>query len=149
MVLQQSVREQPIGAQSIGDLASACRNLVDQSERQAPGADRLIRANQTLGLEDLNGSGMLKNRQLARSIAAAGRRQLRTLLQARAGQYARQVVVIKRWLPSGQMGSTCGQHDGTKERSMPDWPCPNCAAMHERDSNAARNILAEVSPCAA
>jgi putative transposase len=112
-------------------------------------SSRLRGENQTVVQEHLNGSGMLKTRKLARSIAAAGRRQLRTLLEARAEQYDRQVVAIHRWLPTSQMGSTRRRHDGKTERSMRNWQCPSCAAMHERGSNAARTILAEASPWAA
>jgi transposase len=87
--------------------------------------------------------------EVGRSIAAAGRRQLRTLLEARAEQYDRQAVVSNRWLPGSQMGSPCGQHNGNKELSIQEWQCPSCAVVHDRDSNATHNILAEAFPCAA
>jgi putative transposase len=103
---------------------------------------RIIRENQTVVLEDLNVSGMLKNKKLARSIADAGWRQFRTLLEAKALQYDRQVVVINRWLPTSQVCSTCGHHDGKKELSIREWQCPSCGAVHDRDVNAAQNILA-------
>jgi putative transposase len=103
---------------------------------------RIIRENQTVVLEDLNVSGMLKNKKLARSIADAGWRQFRTLLEANAAQYNRQVVVINRWLPTSQVCSTCGHHDGKKGLSIREWQCPSCEAAHDRDINAALNILA-------
>jgi putative transposase len=103
---------------------------------------RIIRENQTVVLEDLNVSGMLKNKNLARSIADAGWRQFRTLLEAKAAQYGRQVVVINRWLPTSQVCSTCGHKDGKKELSIREWQCPSCGAVHDRDINAALNILA-------
>jgi putative transposase len=103
---------------------------------------RIIRENQTVVLEDLNVSGMLKNKNLARSIADAGWRQFRTLLEAKAAQYDRQVVVINRWLPTSQMCSICGHHDGKKELSIREWQCKSCGAVHDRDINAALNILA-------
>ena len=103
---------------------------------------RIIRENQTVVLEDLNVSGMLKNKNLARSIADAGWRQFRTLLESKALQYDRQVVVINRWLPTSQVCSTCGHHDGKKELSIRQWQCPSCGAVHDRDINAALNILA-------
>jgi putative transposase len=103
---------------------------------------RLIRENQTVVLEDLNVSGMLKNRKLARSIADAGWRQLRILLESKAEQYGREVVVINRWLPTSQVCSTCGHHDGKKDLSIREWQCPICGTVHDRDINAALNILA-------
>ena len=103
---------------------------------------RILRENQTVVLEDLNVSGMLKNRKLARSIADAGWRQFRTLLESKALQYGRQLVVINRWLPTSQVCSTCGHHDGKKELSIREWQCPSCGAVHDRDVNAAQNILA-------
>jgi len=103
---------------------------------------RIIRENQTVVLEDLNVSGMLKNRKLARSIADAGWRQLRILLESKAEQYGREVVVVNRWLPTSQVCSTCGHHDGKKDLSIRKWQCPSCETVHDRDINAALNILA-------
>jgi putative transposase len=103
---------------------------------------RIIRENQAVVLEDLNVSGMLKNKRLARSIADAGWRQFRILLESKAEQYDRQVVVINRWLPTSQVCSACGHHDGKKELSIREWQCPSCGTVHDRDVNAALNILA-------
>ena len=103
---------------------------------------RIIRENQTVVLEDLNVSGMLRNKKLARSIADAGWRQLRTLLESKGKQYGREVVVISRWQPTSQVCSACGHHDGKKELSIRQWQCPSCGAELDRDVNAANNILA-------
>lgn len=103
---------------------------------------KLINENQVIVLEDLNVSGMLKNRRLAKSISDAGWRILRTLLEAKAVMYGRKVIVISRWFPSSQICSTCGHNDGKKELSVRSWVCSHCGAEHDRDINAAQNILA-------
>jgi putative transposase len=51
-------------------------------------------------------------------------------------------MVINRWLPTSQVCSTCGHHDGKKELSIREWQCPSCGTVHDRDVNAAQNILA-------
>jgi len=103
---------------------------------------KIINDNQVIVLEDLNVSGMLKNHKLARSIADAGWRTLRTLLESKAVMYGRKVIVISRWFPSSQICSSCGHSDGKKELSVRSWTCSSCGAEHDRDINAAQNILA-------
>ena len=72
---------------------------------------RLIGENQTVVLEDLNASGMVKNRKLARAIADAGWRLLRTLLESKARMDGREVRTISRWQPASQTCSACGRND--------------------------------------
>ena len=103
---------------------------------------QLIRENQMVVLEDLNVSGMLKNRRLAKSISDAGWRMFRTLLEYKAERYGREVRVISRWEPTSQRCSECGHTDGKKPLSVRTWTCAACGSAHERDSNAAKNILA-------
>ena len=101
-----------------------------------------IRENQTVVLEDLNVSGMLKNRRLAKSISDAGWRMFRTLLEYKAERYGREVRVISRWEPTSQSCSECGHKDGKKPLSVRTWTCAACGSAHDRDSNAAKNTLA-------
>ena len=93
-------------------------------------------------LEDLNASGMVKNRKLARSTADAGWRMFRTLLESKAQEHGRDMVVINRWTPTSQTCSACGYRDDKKALSIRQWRCPECGAIHDRDVNAAKNILA-------
>ena len=106
----------------------------------------LLRENQTVVAEDLNVSGMLKNRKPARSIKAvdAGWRQFRTLLESNAEQCGRQVVVLNRWLPTSQTCSACGHRDGTKPLSVRHRKCPACGAEYDRDINAAKNAAKNI-----
>ena len=103
---------------------------------------RIIRENQTVVLEDLNVSGMVKNRKLARSIADAGWRMFRTLLESKATEHERDLVVINRWTPTSQTCSACGYGDGKNPLATRQWRCLECGAIHDRDINAAKNILA-------
>jgi putative transposase len=101
---------------------------------------RLIRENQTIILEDLNTSGMLKNRRLSRAISDLGWRSFRTMLEAKSVMYGRDFQVISRWEPTSQRCSCCGEIGGKKELSVREWTCLFCGATHDRDINAAINI---------
>ena len=103
---------------------------------------QFIRENQTVVLEDLHVSGMLKNRRLAKSISDAGWRMFRTLLEYKAERYGREVRVISRWEPTSQRCSECGHQDGKKPLSVRTWTCAACGSAHDRDINAAKNTLA-------
>ena len=101
---------------------------------------RLIRENQTIVLEDLNTSGMLKNRKLSRAISDLGWRSFRTMLEAKSKMYGRDFRVISRWEPTSQRCSSCGEIGGKKELSVREWTCLFCGENHDRDVNAAKNI---------
>jgi len=101
---------------------------------------RLIRENQTIVLDDLNTSGMLKNRKLSRAISDLGWRSFRDMLKAKSERYGRDFRVISRWEPTTQKCSCCGQIGGKKELSVREWTCLFCGETHDRDVNAAKNI---------
>jgi putative transposase len=102
---------------------------------------RLTRENQTVILEDLNVSGMIKNRHLSRAISDLGWRTFRTMLEYKASKYGREFQVINRWEPTSQKCSNCGFNGGKKELDIREWICVNCGTWHDRDVNAAINIL--------
>jgi putative transposase len=101
---------------------------------------RLIRDNQAVYAEDLAISGLARTR-LAKSVHDAGWSQLLRLLAEKAEHHGRTFHQIGRLVPSSQMCSACGRIDGPKPLSVRSWQCP-CGARHDRDVNAARNILA-------
>jgi putative transposase len=103
---------------------------------------KLVRENQVIVLEDLNVSGMVKNRRLARAISDVGWRQFRTLLESKSIRYGRDLQVISRWEPTSQRCSCCGQIGGKKPLDVRTWTCLHCGAEHDRDINAALNIKA-------
>ncbi|USX49672.1 transposase [Lentzea sp. HUAS12] len=102
---------------------------------------RLVRENQTLVIEDLAVSNMVRNRNLARAISDAGWRQFRQLLEYKAGWYGRQVIAVDRFFPSSKLCSACGALVATMPLHVRTWTC-DCGTTHDRDVNAARNILA-------
>lgn len=101
----------------------------------------LTKNHDSITLEDLNTSGMMRNHKLAKHIADAGWRQFRTLIEAKCAKYDREFIVISRWEPTSQKCSVCGFRGGKKKLDVREWKCINCGAVHDRDINAAINIL--------
>ena len=101
---------------------------------------RLIRENQTVGIEDLNVSGMVKNRKLARAISEQGWREFRTMLEYKADWYGREIQVADRFFPSSKLCSNCGEKNSGLTLSHRKWKCRECDTIHDRDVNAAINL---------
>lgn len=102
---------------------------------------RLVRDNQAVYAEDLAVSGMARTR-LAKSVHDAGWSQLLRLVEEKAERYGRTFHQIGRFAPTSQVCSWCGVKDGPKPLSVRTWTCVACGTRHDRDVNAARNILA-------
>ena len=110
---------------------------------------QLVRENQAIALEDLSVSNMVKNRKLSRCISEQGWREFRAMLEYKCKWYGRELLVVDRWFPSSKTCSCCGAKAsfGLETRQ---WACGACGASHDRDVNAAKNILAAgqaVSDC--
>lgn len=95
----------------------------------------------TICVEDLRLRGMVKNHSLARSLHDAGIGQCIRTLETKAAMHCKKVVRIDRWFPSSKMCSECGRLQSAMPLSIRHWRC-DCGATHDRDENAARNILA-------
>lgn len=104
---------------------------------------KITNENQVISLENLDVKSMLKNHYLALSIADAGWYMFVNMLKYKSENKGRTVVQIDRWFPSSQICSCCGCVTGKKPLYIRKWTCPECGKTHDRDINAAKNILAE------
>lgn len=100
----------------------------------------LTRRFHTIGIEDLNVRGMIKNRHLARSVADMGFFEFRRQLEYKAAMRGGQIVVADRFYPSSKTCSACGHKLEVLPLSVREWTCPTCATRHDRDVNAATNL---------
>ena len=100
----------------------------------------LVKEFDIIVLEDLNTSKMMKNTQLARSIAAQSWREIRTMLAYKCVKYGKELIVVNPYKTS-QICSSCGHDGGKQELSIREWLCTSCHDHHDRDINAAKNIL--------
>ena len=103
---------------------------------------RLVRENQTIAVEDLAAKNMVKNPKLALSITDASWGELVRQLEYKCDWYGRTLVKIDRWFPSSKRCGKCGHIVEKLPLNIREWDCPNCGAHHDRDINAAQNILA-------
>jgi putative transposase len=93
-----------------------------------------------IGIEDLNVSGMVKNRKLSRAISDVGFHEFRRQLEYKSDLYGYTVIVADRWFPSSKTCSSCGEVKPSLELSERVWRCAACGAEHDRDLNAAINL---------
>lgn len=105
--------------------------------------NQLLNENQVIVMEDLNVSGMMQNHKLAKSIQDVSFCELKQILQYKASWNDKQVVFIDRFYPSSKLCSGCGYKNEGLQLSDREWVCPECGVAHDRDINAAKNILEE------
>ena len=103
---------------------------------------RLINENQVIAIESLSVSNMQKNRCLSKSISDAGWSEFVRQLEYKARWYGRELIGIDRWYPSSKRCFDCGYTMSKMPLSVREWVCPECGSIHDRDINAARNVLA-------
>ena len=105
-------------------------------------SSRLINENQVIAMESLSVSNMQKNRCLSKSISDAGWSQFVRQLEYKAHWYGRELIGIDKWFPSSKRCSDCGYTAPKMALNVRQWTCPECGSIHDRDVNAARNVLA-------
>ncbi|WP_405475580.1 RNA-guided endonuclease InsQ/TnpB family protein [Streptomyces sp. NBC_00009] len=123
-------------------VAKICARIADRRRDHLHKlTTRLVRETQTLVIEDLTVRNMVKNRKLARAISDAAWSDFRGLLEYKAAWYGREVIAVDRFFPSSKLCSHCGTLQGKMPLNVRTWTC-DCGTTHDRDVNAARNLLA-------
>jgi putative transposase len=102
----------------------------------------LVRDHDVIVIEDLAVSNMVRNHKLARAISDCGWGTFRRMLEYKAAKAGRHLIVVDRWFPSSKTCSHCGHLLAELALSTRTWQCPSCGSRHDRDINAAKNILA-------
>ena len=100
----------------------------------------LVKQYDVIVIEDLKTKNLQKNHHLAKAIVNASWYQLRTMLKYKCAWYGKRLIIVKPNYTS-QICSYCGYHSGPKPLPIREWTCPNCGTHHDRDINAAVNIL--------
>lgn len=103
---------------------------------------RLVKENQLIAVEDLCVKGMLRSKRYSRSIADASWGELVRQLKYKTDWYGRTLVKVDRFFPSSKTCSACGHIVESMPENIRDWECPSCGTQHDRDLNAATNVLA-------
>ena len=125
-------------------IAKAFEKLTNQKNAYIHSVvNELLTYYDTIFMEDLNVKGMLKNHHLAKAIQEIGFYRFRQILVDKARNNYKKVVFIDRFYPSSKTCSNCGYKNQGLKLSDRSWTCPNCGEYHDRDLNAAINILHE------
>ncbi|MEU5943226.1 RNA-guided endonuclease TnpB family protein [Micromonospora sp. NPDC047548] len=101
----------------------------------------LVRRFDAIAVEDLAVANMVRNRSLAKAISRTGWAEFRTLLAYKAHRDGRHLAVVDRWYPSSKTCSACGHLLATLSLGTRHWTCPSCGTRHDRDVNAAKNLV--------
>ena len=105
--------------------------------------NKLLQSYDTIFMEDLNVQGMLRNHHLAKAISEVGFYKFKEILTSKAVDNNKQAISLDRFYPSSKTCSVCGYKKEDLKLSDREWTCPNCGTRHDRDINAAVNILLE------
>ena len=143
---RRMARKQPGSAnrrKAKAKVARACRKVRNarQDFLHRTSTD-IVRQADVIVIEDLAIKNMVRNRSLAKAISDCGWGEFRRQLEYKAERAGRTLIVIDRWCPSSKTCSACGHLLAKLSLSTRHWTCPGCRTRHDRDHNAAKNILA-------
>ena len=125
-------------------LAKAFEKLNYQKENYIHSVvNELLKCYDVIFMEDLNVKGMLKNNKLAKAIQEVGFYKFKSILVDKAFNNGKQIVFVDRFYPSSKTCSVCGYKKHDLKLNDREWICPQCGKHHDRDINAAMNILLE------
>jgi transposase, IS605 OrfB family, central region len=146
--LQRQLSKKKVGSKNHNKqrikIAKAFEHITNKKENYIHYVvNELLSSYDTIYMEDLSVSGMLKNHHLAKAISEVGFYKFKEILKSKAIANDKKVVLIDKFYPSSKTCSQCGYiHKGLKLKDR-HWQCPQCGEIHDRDLNAAKNILCE------
>ena len=130
--------------QAAGSLRKSIRRYVPNSGKKPFGVKTLVKKYDCICIEDLRPSEMVRDKRLSKAISDANFGEIRRQLEYKSAWHQKQLIVADRWFPSSQTCSECGyENRAVRDLNVRYWKCPHCKAEHDRDVNAAVNILHE------